>query len=85
MVTKSFHLGDILSVTHDRLVSPRHIEGVYDILSFMSGEPVWTHQLPRIGREAKPILIAALPWLSGIDGAEVTPENWRQWLDALVE
>lgn len=33
-----FHVGDILSVITDRLVSPKHIGGVYDILGFMAGE-----------------------------------------------
>lgn len=48
MTTKTFHLGDILTITTGRLVSPRHMEGVYDILNWMTGEDLLvTHQIPR--------------------------------------
>ena len=82
--TKDFHLGDILSVTHDRLLSPRMMEGVYDILNWMTGEQLFTHQLPRVAKEAKPVLLAALPWLSEIDADGVNKENWRAWLGQRV-
>lgn len=78
--TRDFHLGDILSVTTGRLVSPRLIEGVYDILNWMTGENLFTHQLPRVGREAAPVLLAMHPQLAEITGDDVTGENWREWL-----
>ncbi len=65
MQTKDFHLGDILSVTTDRLVSPRHIGGVYDILGWMTGESLFTHQLPRVSDEAKPVILKMHPHLGG--------------------
>lgn len=80
MTTKNYHLGDILSITHDRLLSPRHIEGVYDILGFMTGETLFTHQLPRAGRECKPVLLAQLPQLAEIDAENVNAGNWKGWL-----
>lgn len=49
--TSSFHIGDILSITTGRLVSPRHIDGVYDILNWMTGDNLFTHQLPRAAGE----------------------------------
>jgi hypothetical protein len=81
---KEFHIGDILSVTHDRLVSPRHVEGVYDILGHMTGESLMTHQLPRVAEEARPVLLKALPFLNEISAFGVTANNWRNWLDSLV-
>jgi hypothetical protein len=65
--TKVFHLGDILSITTGRLVSPRHIDGVYDILNFMTGDNLFTHQLPRAGRECEGPLLAQHPDLAGIE------------------
>lgn len=62
--TKNFHLSDVLCVTTGRLVSTRHVECVYDILGWMSGENLFTHQLPRVGREAEPVLSALYPQLS---------------------
>jgi hypothetical protein len=67
---REYDLGDILSVTTDRLVSPRHVDGLYDLLGFMVGEPVWTHQLPRASRECKPDLLKQHPQLRQV----VVPE-----------
>jgi hypothetical protein len=43
VTTRDFHIGDILSVTTDRLLSPRHVEGVYDILGWMTGALIAQH------------------------------------------
>jgi hypothetical protein len=67
METKEFHLGDILSITTERLVSSSHMGGVYDILNFMTGDNLFTHQLPRAGRECKPYLLEQLPQLGGVE------------------
>lgn len=80
MPTREFHLGDILSITHDRLLSPRHMEGVYDIAAFMAGEPVWTHQLPRVGKEAAPVILRQHPQLAEIDASGVNGDNHQAWL-----
>jgi hypothetical protein len=35
MPTKSFHLGDLLSASTGALVSPRHMEGIYDLFGWI--------------------------------------------------
>lgn len=60
---KNFHISDILSVTTGRLVSSRHIEGLYDILNFLTGDELFTHQLPRVFRECAPWLRTQFPLL----------------------
>lgn len=77
---KRFHLGDILSLTTRRLVSMRHMEGVYDILNYMTRDNLFTHQLPRAYKECKPWLLRQHPWLKQIDASNVTPENHKDWL-----
>jgi hypothetical protein len=72
MSTKTFHLGDILSITTSRLVSPRHIDGVYDILNWMTGDSLFTHQLPRACDECEGPLLAQHPDLAAI----VPPESF---------
>ncbi|MEO9231534.1 MAG: hypothetical protein ABI216_21650 [Devosia sp.] len=59
------------------------IGGVHQVLNWMTGEPVFTHQLPRICREAVPVMLARMPELqSAIDEAEqVTGENYLEWLE----
>jgi hypothetical protein len=60
---KSFHISDVLSATTGRLVSSRHMEGVYDILNFVTGDNLYTHQLPRAMRECEPWLRTQFPTL----------------------
>ena len=40
-MSRDFDLGDIPSITTGALVSPRHIDGVYDILDYMTGEQLF--------------------------------------------
>lgn len=60
---KKFHISDVLSVTTGRLVSTRHIDGIYDILNFLTGDKLFTHALPRASGECKPWLKAQFPQL----------------------
>ena len=78
--TRTFALGDILSITTPWLVSRRGMEGVYDILNYMTGDQLWTHQLPRASRECAPHLLRQHPQLADADAATVTPETWEAWL-----
>lgn len=72
---RNFDLGDILSVTTGCLLSPRHMSGIYDILNFMTGDNLMTHQLPRACRECEPVLLLQHPQLAGVDASGVTSEN----------
>lgn len=66
MTTKTFHLGDLLSITDGKLVSPDHIGGVYNVIDFVTGEKHMTHQLPRAAGVVKPWLLEQHPWLADI-------------------
>lgn len=80
---RKFDLGDILSVTTGRLVSTRHVGGVYDILGYMTGEQLFTHQLPRASRQCEGPLLQQLPQLASIE----VPDDFSDaddvyaWLD----
>jgi hypothetical protein len=63
MGEKRYHIGDVLSVTTGRVVSPRHVDGLVDILQFMTGERLYSHQLPRAIENCKPHLVTQYPWL----------------------
>jgi hypothetical protein len=53
----------------------------------MAGEPVWTHQLPRVGREAQKVLLTWFPWLAEVmeESKAITEENYKtisdEWVD----
>lgn len=101
MQTRQFHLGDVLSITTGRLVSNRHIDGVYDILNFMTGDNLFTYQLPGAGDECKPHLLDQHPGLNtpemdealtaldrnldGVEDKEDCEQIVRDWLASQVE
>lgn len=62
-MAKQFHISDVLSITTGRLVSTRHMQGVYEILNFLTGDQLFTHQLPRAQRECEPWLRTQFPQL----------------------
>lgn len=76
VTTKPMPLGDILSVTTGALVSRDHMDGLYRILNHMTGEPVFTHQIPRVGRECTPRLLEQHPQL-----ADITVPDWSGGVD----
>ena len=84
--TRTFHLGDILTITTGRLVSPRHVDGVYDILNWMTGDNLFTHQLPRAMDECQGPLLAQHPDLAEIEVPDLDGEaEVVTWLAAQVE
>jgi len=60
---KLFSISDVLSVTTGRLVSDRHMDGMYAILNFLTGDDLFTHQLRRAMNEVKPWLRSQFPTL----------------------
>lgn len=63
---RKFHLGDVLSVTTGRLVAPGHIAAVHELLDFMTGDTLFTHQLPRAADECGPELRRQHPQLADV-------------------
>ena len=59
-------LADILSVTTDKLLSRRHIDGIYDLLRHMTGQDVYTHQLPKVADAVAPNLVEQHPFLADL-------------------
>lgn len=85
---KQFHLGDILSVTTGKLVSPTGMTGLVALLDFMTRDSNFTHQLPRVADECRPWLLRQHPQLAKINdcgGSYCTPHNHRRWLAYRVQ
>lgn len=83
--TKDFPTSGVLSTITGRLMGD--IGEVYEVLNWMTGESVFTHQIPRISREAQPVIIAAHPQLAAAisEAEQVNPDNFRTWLKTWVE
>lgn len=84
--TRTFDLGDVLTVTTGRLVSRRGVEAIYDVLNHMTGDNLMTHQLPRACGECAPEILRQHPDLADVD----LPEHFYgkadvfAWLDRQV-
>lgn len=73
-----FDLETVLSVTTGKLFCS--IENVYKILNYMTGDNLFTHQLPRASDECKPFIIQQYPQLADvdIDLTDITDQNQRR-------
>ena len=79
-----FTLGQVLSITTGKLLC--EIGGVYAILNHMTGDNLFTHQLPRAMRECAPHLLKQFPQLAAVNAEAGTAENWAVWLhDQVLE
>lgn len=67
---RDFGIDDVLTVTTGRLVSRRHMEGAYDILGYMTGERLFTHQLPRAADQVRPEILRQHPELANVEVPE---------------
>lgn len=63
-MSKRFDLGDVLSVTTGMLLSPKGMDGIYEILNYMTRDSLYTHQLPRAYRECAPHVLRQHPELA---------------------
>jgi hypothetical protein len=85
IVTRTFPTEKVLSVLTGRLVC--EIDGVYEVLGWMADEELFTHQLPRVAREARPVMLKLHPQLGRAheEAKLVTTENWRSWREEWID
>lgn len=82
--TKTFHIGDIISATTGTLVSPRLIAGVHELLDWVTGDTLMTHQLPRASRECEDFLREQFPELPTETPSFDGMFSVAAWLHAMV-
>jgi hypothetical protein len=61
MDSMCFHVGDVLTVATERMVSPGRMHGLCDILHFMAGEEPAYHQVPRFMGECRKAILRQYP------------------------
>lgn len=81
---REFSLGAILSLYTGILCAPSGMDGLYRLSSFMTGDSVMTHQLPRIMDEARPYLEEQMPWLREIDADRLLGKESPAEVERLV-
>jgi hypothetical protein len=71
--TAVFDVGDLISAYTGRLVSREHMSGVHRILDHLTGDTLFTHQLPAALEAVAPALVEQHPWLAEV----AVPETVR--------
>lgn len=82
---QAFHITDVLSVYSGRLVGVNGIGGVYEVLNFLTGENLMTHQLPRAAEECRDWLKQQHPFLETIDCTGLDAGSVEFWQDNVVQ
>jgi len=81
-VTKPFPLRVVLTVTTGRLLTQGkgpHDNGIgdlYELLNWMTGDNLFTHQLPRAGDACKPYLLKCFPVLVAVNACLDSLDKW---------
>jgi len=78
LLKHDFDLGDVLSVTTGKLVTPRLMDSVYDVMGFVSGDPeIATIGVPMMIDQVRASILEQHPQLAGIT-APPRPEGLEQ-------
>lgn len=83
--TKTFGLGDVLSITTGILVAPDRMDAVYRILNYMTGDNLYTHQLPRACRAVAPVILQQHPKLAEIHLEKMDKDDVDATVSRLAE
>jgi hypothetical protein len=78
-MNKKFPLNQVLSITTGILLGS--MSDVYEILDYMTGDNLFTHQLPRACQSCGPAILEQHPVLKDVDASDFQKEHWREWLD----
>lgn len=78
---KKFKLEVVLSAIQGVLLC--EIGEVYEVLNFLTGDNLFTHQLPRAGHVCRIPVFKQHPFLKEIDTSDINPENWKEKLAAI--
>jgi hypothetical protein len=80
---RCFHVGDVLTVITGRLLTS--MEALHQLLDFMTGDQLFTHQLPRAADECAPRLREQFPDLAAIPEPEfASSADVGPWLASVV-
>ena len=56
------------------------MDRVYEIMNFLTGDNLFTHQLPRAFHACESWVKTQCPWLNELKESDCTKETWQAWL-----
>lgn len=77
-----FSTGAILSAATGVLLC--EFGDLCEILNFLTGDELFTHQLPRASLECKPHLLRQCPWILEVKTSDISKENWQERLNDAI-
>ncbi len=82
--TKEFKIEVVLSSIYGKLLCP--IDDVYKFCNHITGDDLFTHQLPRAGRFAQIVVLHKHPELENFYDLqkEITPENYQSYISKAI-
>lgn len=60
------------------------VDEMYQFLDFMTGDKLFTHQLPRAEKVCRQFLVEQFNWLAEIKPESINTENWKDVLFEIV-
>lgn len=78
------HIGDLLSVITGIMLAPGGFGDVHRLLDHLTGDTLFTHQLPRAFDFVKPIMAERYPALAAIDVPKDVGARFKEWLASTV-
>lgn len=81
MQSKKFKIEEVLSAIKGVLLCD--IGKVYEVLNFLTGDHLYTHQLPRACRVCQPEVYKQYPFLEQIDLSGINRNNWKEGVAAI--
>lgn len=79
---RSFSLGAVLSVISGKLLC--ELDELYQVLNYLTGQSIYTHQIPRAFRVSAPYVATQHPHLAVLDWSGVNNSTYRAWMDEQV-
>ncbi len=80
MSTKNFTIGAVLTVTTG-IVLTRDFGEAHALMDHLTGDSLFTHQLPRAADPCKAALLAQFPALANVVPPENARDTWEAWLE----
>jgi len=77
-----FTTGEVISAGVGKLCC--EMSCVYKILNYLTGDHLFTHQLPRAFKVCEVWVREQQPWLNELQIEDCTTETWRQWLNDAI-
>lgn len=81
MEHRKFHIGNVLTVVTDRMVSPEGMDGVRSLLEYMVRDPLFDFQLPNALRACRADILKQYPAMGNVDASDINEHNLAVWLD----